>query len=216
MHGRTFGDIPVASCCPHRLKSIGRASWFLLDRTDIADSWMVFVRGSSYGCWFVRTELLISWQCRLDSPQRTISKQVHILLCPINLAFPLPLVVGGLEGRLRHLSTVIKVDLEKYKPDSTHSAINVMCHFLYDWVTFHCVYGLSSFCWWMSEMVFFLSYCKHCSNKPGYASIPVAHRLIVLCVYIRRVLGVSYSRSIHNFCFVLLRLFYWFHSSCAS
>jgi hypothetical protein len=52
----------------------------------------------------------------LDFLQRTISKQVHILLFPINLSIPLPLVDGRLEGRLKQLTTLIKVDFEKYKP----------------------------------------------------------------------------------------------------
>jgi len=34
----------------------------------------------------------------------------------LTFSFPLPLVSGGLEGRLRHLRTVIKVGFEKYKP----------------------------------------------------------------------------------------------------
>jgi hypothetical protein len=48
--------------------------------------------------------------------QRTIYKQVHILLCPINLSFPLPLVGNELEGRLQHLRTRIKVSFEKSNP----------------------------------------------------------------------------------------------------
>ena len=32
------------------------------------DLWMVFVSGSSYCCWFVWSELMISWQWRLESP----------------------------------------------------------------------------------------------------------------------------------------------------
>lgn len=58
------------------------------------------------------TKLLIYQQQRLESPQRTIYKQVHINLCPINLPFPLPLVGGGLEGRLMCLRTLIKVGFE--------------------------------------------------------------------------------------------------------
>ena len=53
---------------------------------------------------------------KLDLQQRTISKQVHILLCPINHSCPLPLMGGGLERRLKHLSTLTKVSFEKYKP----------------------------------------------------------------------------------------------------
>lgn len=45
----------------------------------------------------------------------TISKQVHIPLCPINLFPPLSLKDDGLEGTLKHLRTVIKVGCEKSK-----------------------------------------------------------------------------------------------------
>jgi hypothetical protein len=65
--------------------------------------------GSNYHCWFEWTKLLIYWQHRLDSLQRTISKQLHILLCSINLFFPLHLVADGQEGTLKHLSTPFKV-----------------------------------------------------------------------------------------------------------
>lgn len=71
-------------------------------------------------CWFVWTELLISWHCRLDLLQRTISKQVHILLCPIHLSFPLPLVSGGLEGRLKCLQTLIKSRFWEIKAYNIH------------------------------------------------------------------------------------------------
>ena len=40
-----------------------------------------------------------------------ISKQVHSPRYPINLSFPLPLVDGGLEGRLKHFKILIKVGL---------------------------------------------------------------------------------------------------------
>ena len=105
---RTSGGVLAASCQVRRLRLIGRALWFLLDWAAVADSWMVFASGSSYHCWFVWTELLISWQHRLDLLRRAISKQVHILLCPINLSFPLPLVGDGVEGLLKHLRTLIK------------------------------------------------------------------------------------------------------------
>jgi hypothetical protein len=49
----------------------------------------------------------------LKLPQRTTSKQVQISLCPINLFFLLPLLGGGLEGRLTHLRIIIKVGCEK-------------------------------------------------------------------------------------------------------
>ena len=91
-------------------QAIGKALKFLLDQTAVK----VFASGSSY--WLGWTELPISWQCRLDSPQRTLSKQAHSLLCPVNLSFPLPPEGGGLEGRLEHLNTRIKVGFRKYKP----------------------------------------------------------------------------------------------------
>jgi hypothetical protein len=69
---------------------------------------MAFASGLSCCCWFMWTELLISWQGTLDLLQRTLSKQVHILLCSSNLSFPLPLVGSGLEGRLKHLRTLNK------------------------------------------------------------------------------------------------------------
>ena len=84
------------------------SNWYCWFPTGVADLWMVFASGSRYCCWFVWTDLLISWQCRLNILQRTIFKPVHILLCPINLAFSLPLVDGELEGRLKHLRTLIK------------------------------------------------------------------------------------------------------------
>lgn len=40
---------------------------------------------------------------------------VHIFFFPINLLFPLPLVGSGPEGRLNHLSTLIKVGFKKNK-----------------------------------------------------------------------------------------------------
>lgn len=48
--------------------------------------------------------------------QKPISKQAYIPLCPINLSFPLPVVGSGLQGRLEHLSTLIKLGFEKHKP----------------------------------------------------------------------------------------------------
>ena len=110
---KAFWWVLVASCCFYRLRLIGRVSQFLLDRTVVANLLIVSVSGLNYHCWFLGTELLMSWQCRLDSPQRTLSKQLHTLLCPINLSFPLPLVGGRLEGRLRYLRTIIKCRLWK-------------------------------------------------------------------------------------------------------
>jgi hypothetical protein len=48
-------------------------------------------------------------------PKRIISRQVYILLCTINLSLPLPLVSGGLEGKVKCLRVFIKVGFEKYK-----------------------------------------------------------------------------------------------------
>jgi hypothetical protein len=59
-HLRTSGGGPAASGHFLNLRPMGRASQFLLDGTAIADWWMVFVAVSSYPCWFVWTELLIS------------------------------------------------------------------------------------------------------------------------------------------------------------
>jgi hypothetical protein len=112
MHQKTCGGVPRASFSFHGLRPIGRASWFRLD-LNIADSWMVFV---CYHCWIMWAELLISWQNKLYSLQRNISKQVHIILCPINFSFSLPLISDVLEGRLKHLSTLTRESLEKYKP----------------------------------------------------------------------------------------------------
>lgn len=53
---------------------------------------------------------------RIGFAPKHYTNQVHILLCLINLSFSLPLVGGGLEVRLEHLSAWIKVDFEKYKP----------------------------------------------------------------------------------------------------
>ena len=73
--------------------------------------------------WLVWTELLLSWQCRLYSFKRNLSIQDNIFLCPINLSFPLPLVSGRIEGRLKHLSAHTKSRLwktETYKEQSIH------------------------------------------------------------------------------------------------
>jgi hypothetical protein len=70
-------------------------------------------------------KLLTSWQSRLDLPQRTISKHVHILLCSTNLSFPLPLVGSRLEGRLKHLTTLIEIGFEKIKPTNYSVCIRV-------------------------------------------------------------------------------------------
>jgi hypothetical protein len=41
--------------------------------------------------------------------QRIISKQIYFPKYPNNLSFLLPVVGGGLEGRLKHLETNIKI-----------------------------------------------------------------------------------------------------------
>jgi hypothetical protein len=74
------------------------------------------------------TKLLISWQQRLESPQRTISKQVHIFLCPINLSFPLPLVGRRIEETLKRLWTLIKVGFEKCKPKQLSVSVHALIH----------------------------------------------------------------------------------------
>jgi hypothetical protein len=62
--------------------------------------WLVF--GVCY--W---TQLLVSLKWRLETPWRTVSKQVHNTLFPINLLSPLSLV-GRLEVTLKHLRTLKK------------------------------------------------------------------------------------------------------------
>ena len=77
--------------------------WCLqVDQATTADS-------SELNCWYPDNA---DWILT----ERTISKQVCILFFPNNLSFPLPLVGDWLEGRLKHLSTLIKVGFEKYKP----------------------------------------------------------------------------------------------------
>jgi hypothetical protein len=70
----------------------------LLDRAADSDS-------CELSCWYPDHR---DWIC----PQRTISKQLHILLCPVNFST----TSGGLEGRLNHLTTLSKVEFEKSKP----------------------------------------------------------------------------------------------------
>jgi hypothetical protein len=115
-----------------------------------ANSGMLFSRGLSYCCWFVQIELLISWQWRLELPQRTVSKQVKITLCSINFSFELPLVNTGLEERLKHWRTFIKVGLAKCKPtewmlrDCMQNCILYLLTVLEDVVNTHnCVPGVS-------------------------------------------------------------------------
>jgi hypothetical protein len=43
------------SCCFCGIRLIGRASPFLLDKTAVADLWMVFMSRLSCRCWFVWT-----------------------------------------------------------------------------------------------------------------------------------------------------------------
>ena len=58
-------------------------------------------------CWYSD-----KWQ--MESLQRTTSKQVHIPLSYLP-SFTLRCLDGGLEGRLKHLRTLIKVGFEKSK-----------------------------------------------------------------------------------------------------
>ena len=89
--------------------------------------WQSLTVSSGSNCWFangvcewIKLLLLIPVNWTADNsdnenwnyPNSTVSNQVHILLCPINLSFPLPLVDGGLNGRLKHLSTLIKVGFD--------------------------------------------------------------------------------------------------------
>lgn len=65
---------------------------------------------------------------------KNISKQVLILLCPVNISFLLPVLGGRLEGRLKHLGALITVGFEKYnctKVDGNFSVVSQMtsnCH----------------------------------------------------------------------------------------
>jgi len=82
--------------------------------------------GSNCNFWFMNIvcewiELLVlifvnwtagMWQERFNLLQRTISKQVRIPLCPINLFFPPSLVGVGLERRFKHLKISIKVGVD--------------------------------------------------------------------------------------------------------
>jgi hypothetical protein len=86
MHQKSSGGVPATSCHFYGLGPIDRVSWFLLDQTAIAESWMVFGSRPSCYCWFVWSELLISWQCSLDLLQRNTSKHIYILF--VLLAFP--------------------------------------------------------------------------------------------------------------------------------
>jgi hypothetical protein len=81
----------VAVCWQHLDASVDlfwfTETWFLLYWTAVADSWMVFACGTSYCCWFVWTELLISWQYRLDSFQRTIFIFIFLFFFPFFIRY---------------------------------------------------------------------------------------------------------------------------------
>jgi hypothetical protein len=129
MHQRTSGNNPMASCHFLRLRLIGRALQFLLYQSTIPDSQMVFVSGLSYYCWFTWNKLLIFENADWIHPQITSSKQVNILLSPINLSFPLLLMGGGPEGRLKYLITFIKggfvkTSLQEWFHDMISGSIN--------------------------------------------------------------------------------------------
>jgi hypothetical protein len=49
------------------------------------------------------------------APKKCFSTVLQLLF-PITLSFPLPLMGGGLEGKLKSLRTLIKVGFEKSKP----------------------------------------------------------------------------------------------------
>jgi hypothetical protein len=115
-HQRTSGGVSAASADSDHLAEPG--SFFKIKLMLLIQEWCSSVdQAAAADVW---TELLISWQCRFYSLQRTISKQVLNILCPINLSFPLPLVGGGVEGRLKHLSNLIKKGFEKYKLTATN------------------------------------------------------------------------------------------------
>lgn len=69
---------------------------------DVAVTCLWVDRAAAADLW---TELPISRQHRWELLQRTLSKQVDF---PCTLSFPLPLVGGGQQGRLKHLRTIIK------------------------------------------------------------------------------------------------------------
>ena len=66
-------------------------------------------RGSCFGllCNDVKTRI---------TPQKNYFYTGLLALCSNNLSFLLPLVGGGLEGRLKHLRILTKVGCENYKP----------------------------------------------------------------------------------------------------
>lgn len=82
--------------------------------TTVADSWMLCSSALSHPSWFVLTGC---WYPNNEDEKcpRPISEQVHLPFCPINFPFPLPLVGGELEGRLKYLKTLIRVGLKKSK-----------------------------------------------------------------------------------------------------
>ena len=93
------------------LGPIGRALWFLLNQAAIAGV-----------CKWIKLLLLIpvNWTAGIltmkigIAPRQFLNRSTSPF-CPTNLSFPLPLVGGGLERRLKHLRTLIKVGFEKSK-----------------------------------------------------------------------------------------------------
>jgi hypothetical protein len=82
-------------------------------------------RGLDFDCWFVfdvcyGTELLISWQWRLDLlPQRTISKQIYFPCALITFLFHyLSWVVGW-----RSSWILIKISCGKFMPPGDHKPL---------------------------------------------------------------------------------------------
>lgn len=121
-HWFTLPLSPIIICCDFVEKNSPKNfSWYsgsflLLLQTQPSWQSLQFSSGSNWCCWFENWATTAdSWQWRLESPQRTLSKQDRISLCPINLFLPLPLAGGGLEERLKHWRTLFKVGLYKSK-----------------------------------------------------------------------------------------------------
>lgn len=111
---KKFSRDPLASCCFLRLGAIR----FLLDRTALADSCVVSAkwtglqvlvhvwclqRGLDCRCFIwhcYRTELLMSWQRRLNSPSKSYFETDLLSPYPNNFSLLPSLVNGKLEERL--------------------------------------------------------------------------------------------------------------------
>ena len=110
MKPRTFPGIPLGPSCWLVLKlrpavSARQCNWcWFMFAIQTLPNWLL-VYPWSVCKWIELPLLTCAWQHRWDLLQRTISKQVHF---PQILSFPLPLVGGGLEGRLKHLKPIFK------------------------------------------------------------------------------------------------------------